>query len=468
MLIDIIHQGESDRLEFKKKPNVDSDKWLRTVVAFANCRGGHILFGVDNDRTVCGLVGNLFAIRDSIANAIADACAPLPDTVIDIVNVEGCPIVSVEVLQGRKCPYYLKSQGDVKGVYVRYDATTRQADDATLQELRLDGAGIGYDAVECRGLKLDDAELEELCERLYNEAIERSPSKAHRELVKRVTRSQLKKWGVIIERHGGDVPTNALALLTGSNFLATSVKCAVFKGTDRSVFLDRHPINGSIIDLVNESYIWVLSKLNVGAHIEGLKRVDDYEIPPGAIRELIVNAILHRSYVGASSSSVSIAIYDDRLEITSPGGLPRGMTIKKMCEGHSECRNEVVAAVFQYMFFIENWGTGLLRVKSDLVTAGLPPLEIVDFGTSLRMIVKRRSGVEKTPQKTPQKSSLRNRIWELLKEHPEMSSTELSEKLSVSVDTIREYIGKLKKDGKLRRDGPDRGGRWIVITEGGK
>ena len=183
MLIDIIHKGESDRLEFKKKPNIDSDKWLKTVVAFANCRGGHILFGVDNDGSVCGLEGNLFAIRDSVVDAIADACAPLPDTVVDVVNVEGRPILSVEVLQGRKCPYYLKSQGDAEGVYVRYDATTRPADDATIQELRLDGAGTGYDAVACRGLKLKDEAVAALCERLYNEAIERSPTKAHRELI---------------------------------------------------------------------------------------------------------------------------------------------------------------------------------------------------------------------------------------------------------------------------------------------
>lgn len=473
MLIDDIRLGETAELEFKRVPNEQPERWLKTVVAFANCKGGRIVFGITNAHEVVGLKGDLYALRDALADCIAESCQPMPDVAIGIVNVEGRDVLEFSVLQGRQCPYYLRAQGDAEGVSVRYDATTRRADPATLQELRLDGAGKGYDACECRGLRVVDADVKALCMRLYEEAMGHAPARDCRSTVKSVTVRQLVKWGVLIEKGGEIVPSNAYALLVGDELLATTVKCALFKGTDRAIFLDRHPIEGSIIDQVNESFKWVLSKLNLSSRFEGLKRVDSYEIPSEAIRELIVNAVVHRTYVDCASSPISIALYDDRLEITSPGGLPRGMTVAKMLEGHSECRNKAIAAVFAYMFFIENWGSGLLRVQRAVREAGLGALEVADFGNAIRLVIRRRAAVsEATDNRGDNRgdnalASLpdeQRRICKILKRDPKISIRKMAESLGIRKNTLDKQLSALKAKGVIERVGGTRGS-WRIIAK---
>ena len=472
MLIDDIRKGESAELELKRVPNEQPERWLKTVVAFANCKGGRIVFGATDARDVIGLTGDLYALRDAIVDRIADACSPMPDVAVDIVNVEGREVLELSVTQGRQCPYFLRPQGDTDGVYVRYDATTRKADPATLQELRLDGAGKGYDSVVCRGLKIVDADVRALCVRLYAEAVENAPAGADRSLVKPVTVRQLVKWGVLIQRARENVPSNAYALLTGDDRLATTVKCALFKGVDRAVFLDRHPIEGSVIDQVNESFKWVLSKLNLSARFDGLKRVDVYEIPPEAIRELIVNAVVHRTYVDGASSPISIALYDDRLEITSPGGLPRGMTVSKMLAGHSECRNKALAAAFAYMFLIENWGSGLLRVQRALREAGLPPLEVQDFGNSIRLIVKRGRANQAGDNRGDNRGDNpllplpdeQRRICDILKGNPKISIRKMAEMLGIRKNTLDKQLSALKAKGFIERRNGTRGSWQVILS----
>ena len=112
-----------------------------------------------------------------------------------------------------------------------------------------------------------------------------------------------------------------------------------------------------------------------------------FRSPPDAIRELIVNAIVHRSYI--DRSSIQIAIYDDRLEITSPGRLPMGQTIERMKQGYSKIRNEALASAFEYMGYIEHWGSGILRVMQEVRDAGLPEPEFLGGDTDLRINIYR-------------------------------------------------------------------------------
>ena len=116
-------------------------------------------------------------------------------------------------------------------------------------------------------------------------------------------------------------------------------------------------------------------------------RQDVYEIPPDAVRELIVNAIVHRSYI--DHSSIQIAIYDNRLEITSPGRLPMGQTIERMKQGYSKIRNEALASAFEYMGYIEHWGSGILRVMQEVRDAGLPEPKFLGGDTDLRINIYR-------------------------------------------------------------------------------
>ena len=127
-LIDEIAEGESYGLEFKLIPNEERIKYLKTAVAFANGKGGRLLFGVANDGTVHGIAKDkLFAEMDAIVNSISDACSPRVPIDIGIENIDGKQVIVVDVLAGTRCPHFIKSEGDKDGVYVRVGATTQRA-----------------------------------------------------------------------------------------------------------------------------------------------------------------------------------------------------------------------------------------------------------------------------------------------------------------------------------------------------
>lgn len=399
MTIDEIKSGESDRLEFKRALSKDDSKWLKTIVAFANGRGGRILFGIDSDRSVVGMGEDIFSAKDAIADAIANGVRPLPPVTIGVMTLSGKSIIVLEVSQGMQCPYYLRSKGDTDGVYVRYDATTRPADENILRELRLDGAGRSFDQIEARGLSVSERDIEKLCTAMRRTAKRNAKTDEQRKSVKPLTKAQLVKWGVLLERGGELLPTWAFVLLSGNARLSPHVKCGIFKGTDRTFFVDRREFDSPVQDQVESAVQYVLEKINMGARFHGAYREDVYEIPPDSIREIIVNAIVHRSYVNAEASPVTVALYDDRLEVTSPGGLPRGMTLAKMLTGYSECRNKALASAFAYMNLIENWGSGVKRYVAEIKAAGLREPEFVEWPNAMRINIYRN---KTTPQVTPQ------------------------------------------------------------------
>ena len=238
--------------------------------------------------------------------------------------------------------------------------------------------------MQCLGLSITEEDVEALCASLTKTAKDNAEDP---EKVKTVTEKQLLQWGVLTEQDGRLAPTNSYAILTGNEAVRSVVQCGVFKGSTKAIFVDRREFSGTPQKLIEESYQYVLRNIHMGARFKGVYRQDVYEIPPDAIRELIVNAIVHRSYI--DRSSIQIAIYDDRLEITSPGRLPMGQTIERMKQGYSKIRNEALASAFEYMGYIEHWGSGILRVMQEVRDAGLPEPEFLGGDTDLRINIYR-------------------------------------------------------------------------------
>ena len=131
--------------------------------------------------------------------------------------------------------------------------------------------------------------------------------------------------------------SNAFVLLTSDYFRFAKIRCALFKGTDRDVFIDKKEYSGPLYKQIEAAYQFVLRHINHSAEIDGLVRKDRYELPVGAIREMIINAVCHRNYM--DNSYVQVAIYDDRLEVTSPGMLYGGLTLEEAISGRSKIRN---------------------------------------------------------------------------------------------------------------------------------
>lgn len=456
-------KGESKTLEFKAALSSKSESYLKTVVAFANTDGGRLIFGIDDKS--CQVVGvekdDVFKIMDAIANAVSDSCAPkiVPD--ISFETIEDKTVVLVDIAAGFNRPYMLKSGGLDKGVYVRVGATSRPADAEQIREMMLDGSNQSWDEQICRSYALTDRAVKKLCSDINRYRTEKDGQNAPK-----TTKETLIGWGVLKQDKTEVLPTNAFALLTDNPFGQAKIQCAVFKGESKSVFLDRKEYEGSLCRLLEDAYQYVLRNIRMGAVIEGLIRQDKFELPPAAIREMICNAICHRSYM--DEGMIQVSVFDDRLEVSSPGALCRGLTLKDALKGRSKPRNKVIAEVFSRMGIIEKWGTGLQRIVDLAKQEGLKEPVFENNDSFFRVILYR--GKEEAAQTTDQTiqttdqtvQTTEQKIMNAIAEKPTITRKELAEKTGLSESGIKWQLDKLKKEQKILRAGGTFGGHWVV------
>ena len=389
MTIGEILAGESKNVEFKENLPEKSIKYMKSVVAFANGTGGKIIFGIaDKTREVIGFdKEDVFKKMDAIANAVSDSCEPVIIPDITLQTIDGKTVIVVEISEGRQRPYYIKALGKEGGVYVRVAGTTRLADEYMIKELMFEGSNRYFDQALCTGLTITDEDIDALCKAMKEQAVKNAHNEEQKAAIKDVGRQQLRSWGILIEREGKDYPSNAYAILTGCGGLHVAIQCGVFKGTTKEVFVDRREYTGPLWEQMDEAFQFVLRNIHLGATIVGIYRQDVYEIPPDAIRELIINAVVHRSYL--DHGTIQVAVYDNRLEITSPGKLPMGQTMERMKEGYSKIRNEALAHAFSYMNLIEHWGSGIPRIIGKVKKAGLREPEFIGGEVDLRINIYR-------------------------------------------------------------------------------
>ena len=474
---DLSLHGESKNVEYKERVPEDSQKYMKSVVAFANGDGGRSGFGVDDgSMRVVGIPqADLFQMMDAITNAVTDSCEPMIIPDLFVREIEGKSLIILEIAPGMQRPYYLKKKGPVKGTYIRTAGTTRLADRAILQELLLEGENKFFDQQPIPNLKVTKYDVTALCHSMSETAKKNALSDIQRQGIKELTINQLISWGILIENKDQLIPTYAYAMLTHQAGYPPVVQCAVFKTDDRAVFVDKREIDAPIQEQVEKAYQYVLEKINMGARFQGVYRQDIYELPPDSIRELIANALVHRNYL--EPESVQIALFSDRLEVTSPGSLMRGVTHEKMKEGFSKIRNRALANAFAYMNLIEKWGSGFPRIFRDCRDYGLQEPEIIDFDGDLRVnlyrITDQTSDQTKKTDQTPKtdqtgtnmpvKLNEKERvILSYLQKKPDGTQHEIAEATSLSLSTIKYYMKKLQEKGCLQRMGTHRKGYWVV------
>ena len=480
MLIEEILKGESEKTEFKE--NAKTNTYIKTVVAFANGNGGKIVFGVKDNKEIVG-VENEFEVMDGIINAISDSCYPMIVPDISLHTLENKTVILVEIEGGKKKPYYLKSKGMQKGTYIRSGATTRIIEeDYVLKELVLEGENKYFDQQVCHGESVSDEEIEKFCEWL--EKLARKNSENDTE-IRKVTRNTLLSWKVLEEKNGRIFPTNAYILLSGKENWGVSrkIQCGVFKGETRSIFVDKKEFEGSIIMQLEKAYQYVLEKINLGSDIVGIYRVDKYEIPPKSIREVIANAVIHRSYL--EPNDIQVALYDNRLEITSPGMLLSGVNVKRMKEGYSKLRNRAIASVFAYVNIIEKWGSGIPRIMNEIREYGLQEPEFIPFENDFRVNIYRKSynTTQSTQGSTQNRINTTQDISEKEKldiknltetdktiintiiNNPEMSQKQIADNLNWTVNKVKYYMKKFKQKNILRYEGTSQNGKWEIQEE---
>lgn len=456
MTIEEMLKGESKTVEFKESLPSNKDKYMKSVVGFANASGGSIVFGVEDEtRIVKGIPEEVaFQTVDAVTNAISDSCTPQIIPNVSLQNVDGKMIVIATIYPGIQRPYYITSQGKEKGTYIRTSGTTRHVDSFQLRELEFEGSNRFFDQTYCVGKTVTEDDICLLCKTMKQRAMDACKTEEERSLVKDVTKGNLISWGLLVKREDEYFPTNAFVLLTENDFPQAKIQCAVFKGKTRSEFIDKREYEGPIYEQIEEAYQFVLRNIHYGAKINGLYRVDSYELPTDCIRELICNAVTHRSYL--DESCIQIALFDDRLEITSPGMLFGGLTLEDIKEGRSKPRNRGIAYAFAAMKIIEKWGTGIPRIIQSCKDFGIREPEFIELGMDIRVNLYRENNAdkeqsadktpinaEKVPINTDRILTNEEKVLEYLKVHEEITNKIVQELCSIKDTASKNLLRKM-------------------------
>lgn len=359
MFDNIFEKNESKTLEFKESVT-STLNIIKTVIAFANTAGGIIVIGIeDKTKKIIG-IENILQEEERLASIIADSIEPqlLPD--IDIINwnKKELILINVHYLVG---PFYLKKEGLTKGTYIRLGSTNRLADTENIANLQRLSKQISFDEMPSLNATMDDLDEALVFKKLHS-------------FYDRLDKKYYVSLGFATMHHGKMLPTHGGILLFSLNksllYPDSAIQCACFSGVDREHIIDRKEITTNLIDAVDEVVAFINRHVSVAAKIGTITREDIPQFPDVAIRETVINAIVHSDY-SMIGSSVQIAVFSDRIEITNPGGLPFGQTIEAAISGVSRLRNRMIGRVFRELKLIERLGSGIMRIIASYKEASL-------------------------------------------------------------------------------------------------
>lgn len=329
---------ENEKIEFKETfvPEI-----YKEIIAFANTDGGTILVGVNDLGESVGItdVDNTYT---KITNGIRDAI--LPDVTMFVkYTLEEGKIIRIEVSEGTHKPYYLRSKGlKPTGVFVRQGASSVPASQDQIRQMIKNADGEIYEQLRSleQNLSFDWAA------KIFAE--------------NNLAFNHDKYFALGIENPALNLYTN-LGLLLSDQCMHT-IKVAVFADNENTIFKDKKEFSGSVLQQLEESFAYLQLCNQNRATISGLQREDHWDYPEAAVREALLNAIIHRDY--SYSGSIIININDEKMEFISIGGLLPGITPEDIQNGISLSRNSKLAEVFHRLRFIESYGTGLRRIFS--------------------------------------------------------------------------------------------------------
>lgn len=344
---------ENATTEFKREytPNIN-----KTVVAFANTSGGTLYIGIADDGSLVG-IDDIDATMLKISNSIRESIKPDVTLFVDYEQdtITGKAVIKVIVQKGTSCPYYLANKGiRPEGVYVRQGASSVPATETAILRMIKETDGERYEDVRSlnQDLTFTEAELQ------FN--------------IQNVSFSQNQQKTLGLMNASGIY--TSLGLLLSDQCIHT-VKLAVFEGKAKAVFKDRREFTGSLIKQLNDIYEFIDRYNRNRSEIEGLYRIDKRDYPTEAVREVLLNALVHRDY--SFSDSTLISIFDDRIEFASIGGLVRGITFDDMMLGISVVRNKNLANVFYRLTLIEAYGTGMPKIMRSYEEFSIKPQIVV-------------------------------------------------------------------------------------------
>lgn len=430
-LVDLLKGSEGKTLEFKRDLS-SPQQALRTIVAFANTAGGVLLIGVeDRTRRVFGVTDPV-TVEERLASLVNDSIAPHLAPELEVLPWRRTHVVAVTVFPSSARPHYLKRLGPEAGVLVRVGSTNRRADPELIGELRRSARHQSYDEEP-----LPEVDSEVVDFRVASELF--AP-------VRTLRRSDLRTLRLLTPHQGHDVPTIGGVLLFGRDreryFPDAWIQAGRFEGTDRSRILDSAEIKSLPVPAVEETIAFVRRNISREAVIGAVRRVDRWTFPPAALREAVVNAVVHTDY-SQRGGPIRIAIFDDRLEVENPGLLPFGLTVEDIRRGVSRLRNRVIGRVFHELGLIEQWGSGIQRMTRACLEAGLDEPLLEELGGRFRVTLSR----ERRGQ--PLLDPVDRAILDALEGHDGLSTSALAHLVERSPRATRTRLAALVERGLI-------------------
>jgi len=432
MIEELLARNEGKTIEFKETAK-SLQGIVKAVIAFANTAGGTLVIGIkDKTKEVVG-ISNVLQEEERISSALVDNISPLLIPDIEIHSYQGKELLVLRVPHGVG-PYFMKSDGIENGVYIRFGSTNRVADAEMVSSLRLLAANTGYDELPHIRGQLDFELMKTVFDR-----------------IKKVPTPQVcENLGIVTNSSGKTCPTNGGILLFGTDrlkfFPDSLIRCACFLGTTKEKILDHADINNSLFLSIDPAITFIERNIRKEAKIGRIFREDILEYPPYAIREAVINAILHADYA-MKGCHIQIAIFEDRIEFTNPGGLPFGQTIEKAISGSSRLRNRVIGRVFRELQIIEQWGSGLQRIIGTCKKQGLktPLIEELNNQFRLTLYSNQIEEIEVEPWG--------KLLIKFLKEEGEVTPKGAAKIWKISTRSARDRLKSLQEDGFILRIG---------------
>lgn len=442
---------ESETVELKE---VVVDDIKKEIIAFANCDGGKLYIGVRDDGTVIGL-DNADSVSLQISNMVRDAIKPDITMFLHYETIveNGKNVVAVDIQRGTDRPYYLAKKGmRPEGVYVRQGYSSVPATDTAIRRMIKETDGDRFEAMRC-----------------LNQDLTFEATKKEFELRKTDFGPQQMRTLKLIDQDG--LYSN-LALLLSDQCVHT-IKVAVFQGTDQTIFKDRREFTGSLMQQMNEVYDFIDFRNQTRATIEKLYRVDVRDYPEVAVREALLNLLVHRDY--SFSASAFISIYEDRIEFVSIGGLMPGIDLEDVMVGISVCRNQDLANVFYRLHLIEAYGTGMGKIMKAYESMQVKPV-IETTKNAFKIIlpninakyetenatVKTKSDTPVTVHTEKELSNEEEKILEYARKYGAITRNDVIGLLEVSASTAARVIRKMVKTNLLEQKGKARNTHYTI------
>lgn len=424
---------EGLNLELKRQVVDDIRK---TVIAFANTDGGIVYVGIEDSGEIVGIENTDNEIL-KLSNMIRDSVKPdiTLFTSYETEELEDKKIIKIIVQRGTESPYYLIGKGlRPEGVFVRQGASTVPASESAIRKMIKETDGDSYE------------DMRSLNQEITFEA-------AQREFSSRKVPFGTAQYKTLKLVNADGIYTNLAYLL--SDQCVHTVKAAVFEGTDKSVFKDRHEFNGSLLQQLNEVYEYISKYNRTRAEFAGLHRIDKRDYPEDALREALLNSLVHRDY--SYSASTLISIFDDRIEFISVGGLVRGISADDIMLGVSITRNENLAHIFYRLTLIEAYGTGIPKIlKSYQSFPRQPKFEISE--NAFKITLPNKNILQERGLLSEQEQA----VIGLVENKTEVTRKDVEELLKVSQTMSGRILKKLVEQGALIPVGNSKNRKYML------